>query len=170
LQVVDFDRVVLTNVTIRGYWQSDIGQFKVETTAAAVRKIDPTISVECFPDRFRPRMVAGDKVLCCVDSIETRAAIWRSVEDRCQFWADGRMLGEVIRMLVASDAGSRSKYGRSLFPAAEAQRGSCAARSTIYAASIAAGLLVHQLCCWLRRMPIDRDTSINLLAGELSLV
>ena len=43
------------------------------------------------------------------------------------------------------------------------------ARSTIYAASIAAGLMVHQFTRWLRRMPVDRDTVLNLLAGELCL-
>ena len=45
--------------------------------------------------------------------------------------------------------------------------GRCTARSTIYAASIAAGLMVHQFTRWLRGIPVDRDTSLNLLAGEL---
>src|SRR3712207_8955727 len=40
---------------------------------------------------------AGEAVFCCVDSISARSAIWRSVRGRCRFWADGRMLGEVIR-------------------------------------------------------------------------
>ncbi len=33
LQLVDFDRVELTNVTSQGYWQADVGQFKVDATA-----------------------------------------------------------------------------------------------------------------------------------------
>ena len=28
IQLVDFDRVELTNVTTQGYWASDLGQFK----------------------------------------------------------------------------------------------------------------------------------------------
>ena len=44
LQLVDFDRVDLTNVTTQGYWQADIGELKVEATAAAIAKIDPTIA------------------------------------------------------------------------------------------------------------------------------
>jgi sulfur carrier protein ThiS adenylyltransferase len=34
-------------------------------------------------------------------------------------------------------------------------------------AAIAAGLMVHQFCRWLRRQPVDADAAFNLLAGEL---
>jgi sulfur carrier protein ThiS adenylyltransferase len=39
-------------------------------------------------------------------------------------------------------------------------------RSTIYATSIAAGIMVHQFTRWLRGIPVDFDTTLNLLAGE----
>ena len=60
-------------------------------------------------------------------------------------------------------------YPATLFPGADAQRGSCTAKSTIYAASIAAGLMVHQFTRWLRGLPVDQDTSLNLLASEFSV-
>jgi sulfur carrier protein ThiS adenylyltransferase len=168
LQLIDFDQVDLTNVTTQGYWHSDVGQSKVVATATAIAKLDPTIQVDPICDRYRPRISLGEVVFCCVDSIEIRSAIWRSAGDRCRFWADGRMLGEVIRVLAVAEAASRRHYPSTLFTGAEAQRGSCTARSTIYAASIAAGLMVHQFTRWLRNIPVDRDISVNLLAGELS--
>ncbi len=58
---------------------------------------------------------------------------------------------------------------RRCLAAAEAQQGSCTSRSTIYAASIAAGLMVHQFTRWLRDLPVDRDFSLNLLASELAI-
>ncbi|QDU96238.1 hypothetical protein [Lignipirellula cremea] len=60
----------------------------------------------------------------------------------------------------------RSPYAQTRFPQADAQRGSCTSRSTSYAASIAAGLMVHQFTRWLRGAPVDADTTLNLLAGE----
>jgi sulfur carrier protein ThiS adenylyltransferase len=54
-----------------------------------------------------------------------------------------------------------------LFAGSEAQAGRCTARSTIYAASIGAGLMVHQFVRWLRGQPTDQDLSLNLLASEL---
>jgi sulfur carrier protein ThiS adenylyltransferase len=149
---------------------ADIGRPKVEATAAAIRQLDSAIAVECVQDRYRPRMEIGQAVLCCVDSIEARAAIWRSVGARCHFWVDGRMLAEVIRVLAAAGDVGRDHYPTTLFAQSEAQPGRCAARSTIYAASIAAGMMVHQFTRWLRGIPIDRDTSLNLLAGEWAVV
>ncbi len=76
------------------------------------------------------------------------------------------MLGEVIRVLVASDGATGDEYASTLFPQAEAQLGQCTSHSTIYVASIAAGLMVHQFSRWLRNLAIDDDATINLLAGE----
>ena len=47
--------------------------------------------------------------------------------------------------------------------------GRCTARSTIYSASIAAGLMAHQFTRWFRGIPVDCDMSLNLLAGELAV-
>ena len=77
------------------------------------------------------------------------------------------MLGEVIRVLAAADGATRQHYSRTLFAQGEAQAGSCTSRSTIYAASIAAGLMVHQFTRWLRDLPLERDTMLNLLSAEL---
>jgi molybdopterin-synthase adenylyltransferase len=166
LQLIDFDTADLANVTTQGYWASDVGQPKVAAMKAAIHQIDPAISVEIVQDRYRPKTKIGTAVFCCVDSITARAAIWRSAGSFCQFWADGRMLGEVLRVLAVDEETGRNHYPKSLFAQAEAQPGHCTARSTIYAASIAAGLMVHQFTRWLRRLPVDRDTSLNLLAGE----
>ena len=169
LQLVDFDTVDLTNVTTQGYLTADVGRPKVIATAAAIGQIDPSIEVETVEERYRPRLEVGEAVFCCVDSITARTAIWRSAATRCRFWTDGRMLGEIIRVLSVADSVGRDHYPTTLFAQAEAQPGRCTARSTIYAASIAAGLMVHQFTRWLRGIPVDRDVSLNLLAGEMAV-
>ncbi len=169
LELVDFDRVDGTNVTTQGYLASDVGQLKVLATKDAVCRIDPAIAVETVADRYRPRLKIGQAVFCCVDSIAARQALWRSAGPRWRFWADGRMLGEVSRVLAADEETGRDHYPQTLFSPTEAQPGRCTARSTIYAASIAAGLMVHQFTRWLRRLPVDREVVVNLLASEWAL-
>jgi molybdopterin-synthase adenylyltransferase len=166
LQLIDFDRVEQTNITTQAYFASDVGRLKVEAAAAAVAAIDPTVCVEGIADRLRAKQSVGEAAFCCVDSISSRAAIWRSIKHRCRFWVDGRMLGEVIRVLAASDHASRDYYESTLFARSEAQSGRCTSRSTIYAANIAAGFMLHQFSRWLRSLALDCDTTINLLAGE----
>lgn len=169
IQLIDFDHVDVSNLTTQGYLAGDVGEPKVAATATAIRQLDPSIAVDVIEDRYRSRQEIGEALFCCVDSISARSAIWRSTSNRCRFWADGRMLGEVIRVLTATDAAGRQQYGQSLFPQAEAQTGRCTSRSTIYAAGIAAGLMLHQFTRWLRSLSVDRDTTLNLLAGELSV-
>ena len=77
------------------------------------------------------------------------------------------MLGEVIRVLTAADADSRRHYATTLFAQSEAQTGACTSRSTIYAASMAAGLMLHQFARWLRGRQLDMDLSLSLAGSEL---
>ena len=168
LRLVDFDKVELTNVATQGYFQEDIGRMKVAATAAVAWQIDPQMNIELVEDRFRPQQSCGDAVFCCVDSIEARAAIWRSVENRIQFWCDGRMRGEMMRVLTATETHGRRHYPATLFPQAEAQAGACTAHGTIYTAAIAAGLMLHQFSRWLRDLDTDQEITLNLLASELS--
>ena len=167
LQLIDFDTVELHNVTTQGYRNCDVSRLKVEAAAQAIAEIDSSIDVEAIPDRYRPRQHIGHAVFCCVDSISVRSAIWKTAGRRSEFWTDGRMLGEVLRVLSVADALSRNHYPTTLFSQSEAQTGSCTSRSTIYAANIAAGLMLHQFTRWLRGMPVDQDFSLNLLASEL---
>lgn len=170
LQLVDHDLVEPSNITTQGYRLADVGRPKVAATRDAIAALDSEIVVETRADRFRSRDWVGEVVFAAVDSIRTRELIWRSVASRCRFFADGRMLGEVLRLLVAADPASRAHYPTTLFPAAEAQVGRCTSRVTLYTAQIAAGLLLHQFTRWLRGIPIDPDQSLNLLASEWQVV
>jgi hypothetical protein len=169
LQIFDFDDVELTNITTQGYGHDDLTKPKVLAMQQAINRIDPEIIVTPIPDRFRPHYETGQFVFCCVDKIAARAAIWRTVGASCRFWADGRMLGETLRVLSASNESERRHYETTLFPASEAVSGRCTARSTIYAANLCAALMIHQFTRWLRDLSLDRDLALNLLASEMVL-
>jgi sulfur carrier protein ThiS adenylyltransferase len=79
------------------------------------------------------------------------------------------MRGEVLRIFTATDSNSRDHYDTTFFAQAEAQTGACTSRSTIYTASIAAGLMLHQFTRWLRSICTEHDLTFNLLASELTL-
>lgn len=169
LQLVDFDTVEEFNLTTQGYGRADLSRPKVDACRSAIAAIDPRIEVETVLDRYRPALSLGEAVFCCVDSITARSAIWRGVGTSCRFWCDGRMLGEVMRVLTVSGVAARDAYPATLFAAEDAEIGRCTARSTIYTANIAAGLMLHQFTRWLRDLPTDADVSLNLLAGELAV-
>ncbi len=170
IQLIDFDIVEPVNLAAQGYLEADLGRMKVEATAMVCRQINSGVEIVVEPDRFRrSKTQVGNVLFCCVDSIDSLKLIWQAVSDRAKFFVDGRMSAEVIRVLVAADAEGRGYYPTTLFPGAEAYAGSCTARSTIFAANICAGLMVSQFSRWLRRMPVDSDLTLNLLASELNV-
>jgi len=168
LQLVDFDSVEESNLASQGYLQDDLGRPKVEATADLCHQTNHMLEVYSLAQRFRRSMEVGNVVFCAVDAIDTRRHIWEAVKDKVDFWADGRMSAEVLRVLVACDSATRKHYPTTLFAAEEAYTGACTAKTTIYCANIAAGLILTQFTKWLRRLPADPDLTLNLLAGEMT--
>lgn len=169
LQLIDDDIVEPTNLACQGYLEDDLGRSKVHATGDLCQQLNHSLKVHEVAERFRRHTEIGNIVFCCVDSIETRRLIWDAVHDRIAFFADGRMSAEVLRVLAVADAASRDHYPTTLFAAGQAYAGSCTARSTIYCANIAAGLMVSQFTKYLRRLPVDADVQLNLLASEMTV-
>ena len=184
MTLVDFDVVEAANLAPQGYAPEDLGKLKVEATAAWCRTLNPELNLLVDSQRFRrssPKTLvwfapsqqsAGEDrlvVFCCVDSITTRKVVWEATKDRAAFFTDGRMAAEVIRVLASDHPGIDERYPRTLFGADQAYTGACTAKSTIYAASIAAGFMLGQFTRWLRGMSVERDQLLNLLASELTV-
>lgn len=119
---------------------------------------------------FRRSMETGNVAFCGVDAISTRRLVWEAVKDKAWFFADGRMTAEVLRILTACDPESRQHYPTTLFSSDEAFQGPCTAKTTIYCANIAAGLMLAQFTKYLRQLPVDADIQLNLLTSQLSVV
>jgi sulfur carrier protein ThiS adenylyltransferase len=174
LTLFDDDRVGFENLAPQGYWEEDVGAYKVQRTADVCRRINWQTRVIPVAARYRrssARELSHDRlvVFSCVDSIATRRLIWESLRSRAALFLDGRMSAEVIRVLAAEWPATQGYYATTLFGPEEAYAGACTARSTIYASSVAAGLMVGQFTRWLRRLPVDLDLSLNLLSMELAV-
>ncbi len=169
LQLIDFDKVEWSNLASQGYLEGDMGKLKVNATSELCWRINANSQIHVAPERFRRSMEIGTVVFCCVDRIDVRRMIWQATQDKVSFFADGRMSAEVLRILTACDIESRKHYPTTLFRADEAFVGPCTAKTTIYCANIAAGLMLAQFTKYLRQPPVDADIQLNLLASELSV-
>jgi len=169
LQMIDHDKVEWSNLASQGYLEGDMGKPKVNATLELCLKINAMGEIHIVPERFRRSMEIGNVVFVCVDKIDVRRLIWESVKDKASFFVDGRMSAEVVRILTAYDDESRQHYPTTLFSADEAFVGPCTAKTTIYCANIAAGLMLAQFTKYLRQLPIDCDIQLNLLASEINV-
>ena len=178
MDLIDPDTVGVENLAPQAYWPEDIGVQKVVATAALCRRMNPMCHIEEFPEPFRRssaktlKMLQGGTgvrpvVFACVDRIETRQLIWNSVRSKAAMFIDGRMNAEVLRVLASQHPGRDDYYPTTLFAPEQTHTGACTARSTVYTASIAAGLMLSAFTRWLRGLPVARDVMLNLLASEL---
>lgn len=175
MTLYDPDVVGVENLAPQGFWETDVGDPKVDAVANVCHQVLPRMELHARRERFRKSAVGRwprgrDHVLfCCVDSIAARQLVWAAVRGAVGFYADGRMAGEVVRVLASGRPATDATYSATLFAPAEAFAGSCTAKSTMYAGSVAAGLMVGQLSRWLRGLPVVADQTFNLLAAELSV-
>ena len=169
LHLVDFDVVEEINLGPQGYLAEDVGQRKVEATASLARRLNPELLVDACAERFAKSMGLAPIVFCCVDSIQTRRTVFEAVKDRSECFVDGRMAAEVLRVITAYDAVTRHRYSATLFDPSQAHRDGCTARSTVYCANIAAGVMLGQFTKWLRQLKPDFDITFNIFSAELSV-
>ncbi len=169
LQLIDFDTVEISNLTTQGYMHKDLKHPKVDVTAEFCREINHDLQIEVVLDKFKRSTPVGNCVFVCVDSIVARKHIWDAIKDKVNFFVDGRMSAEVLRIVTACDDKSRTYYPTTLFTAEQAHAGPCTAKSTIYCANIAAGFMLAQFTKYLRLMPVEPDIQINLLASEINV-
>lgn len=167
IQLIDFDTVEEENLAAQGFLESDLGRNKVDAVAEMCQRINSEIEVKFTNRKFGNTMFTGGAVFCCVDSIDTRKAIFGQINNRADLWIDGRMSAEFMRILTVWDDKSAKFYETQLFPGNEAYQGSCTAKSTIYCASGAATIMVSQFAKWLRGCQLDYNINFNLLTNEL---
>ncbi len=169
MEIFDHDVIEESNIASQGYFEDDLSRYKVQVTADICQHINPKLELHSINERFKRSALGGNAVFCCVDSIITRRHIWDAVKDRVEFFVDGRMSAEVLRVITACDEKSRAYYPQTLFAAEQAHAGACTAKTTIYCANIAAGFMLAQFTKYLRLLPVDSDIQINLLASELNV-
>jgi ThiF family len=169
LQLLDFDSVDASNLASQGYLEADLDKLKVEATALLCGQINRDIELHCVKEPFRRSTDVGNTIFCAVDQIQTRRLIWDALKDAVNFLVDGRMNAEVLRVVTACDAESRKHYPTTLFRSDEAFAGQCTAKTTIYSANVAAGLMIAQFTKYLRHLPIDPDLQLNLLTSEMAV-
>src|SRR5476649_831028 len=85
MTLCDPDTVEIENLAPQGFWESDLGLFKVDAVSEIAQKQFPEIAITELPERFRISMVKSwprnreIAIFCAVDAIETRKLIWQAI-------------------------------------------------------------------------------------------
>jgi sulfur carrier protein ThiS adenylyltransferase len=169
LQLIDFDHVEDVNLATQGFLEEDLGEAKVEAVGRHCRRINSEIEITEINQRYGRKLDVGNVIFACVDDMDVRKFIFEQNRHTTDFFIDGRMSAESLRVLTAVDETSKEYYKTTLFSNAEAYQDSCTAKSTIQCATIAAGMIVEQFTKYLRSLPIESDIQMNIMSAEMSV-
>lgn len=171
--VIDFDEVDVSNVATQGYLPSDVGQKKVLCVSSMMKLIDLERDARytAIDGLYDPSLFKENPpsiIFSCVDNMSTRNSIWKFFKKStsCSLLLDGRMQGTNLRW-IANQRGE-THYESTLFSDEQANDGRCTARTTYYAATILANLLINEMAKHIKGIPTTRDSLFNLLSLELS--
>ena len=176
LTLYDPDDVGVENLAVQGFWETDVGDPKVQAVANVCRQQYPRMELQAKQERFRRSAVrswvAGKDhvVFCCVDTIAARKLVWEAVKSLAGFYVDGRMTAEIVRVLASGQPADdrelcqdflRDRGGLSGKLHVEIDRvcgeRSCGTHGRTVRSLVAGG--VH----------VVGDQTLNLLAAELSV-
>lgn len=170
----DFDKVEESNVASQGFLESQIGMDKVLAVQESCLKINQGIKFIVSNKEFVKSSMVSEVVFSCVDKMNAREIIAKSVErrkDSVGMFIDGRMAGETARIL-AFDPKKEIEveaYLKTIVSDENAYQGSCTAKSTIYCSNIISGFMISTYAKYLRENDYDNDFMINIAANELFL-
>ena len=163
--LIDFDKVEEHNLPVQGFKESQLGKLKVEAVASDCKELNSKLEVSAVSQKYSidEHSIMGDVFFSCVDSIPARKEIFHSTKTKV--FIDGRMSAEEMRILTVHDPESAKTYPKTL--EGTFKEAPCTAKSTIYCANVAAGVMIQQFTKWLRGMEIDKDIRFSLIGSTI---
>jgi hypothetical protein len=148
LTVWDHDSIDSHNIGPSLYGRSDFGRYKVEALAAIILR-DTGVIIKMERRKYEGAMIKGS-VICCVDTMEARQMIWRTVKKNpfVDILLDTRVAEEFFQIFAIRPCSTDNityyehflEYGGN-----EAARQTCGLHSIIYVSSMVAAEAVSSL-------------------------
>jgi len=143
ITIWDNDKVELHNLPNQLYRLKDKGVAKVEALGKQLK--DYQIGKQKLTGKnSKWGGTIKDIMICAVDSMDTRIAIWQKIKNSdCQLYIDSRMGAELMKIYAInpSDPLDIRFYEKTLYPSSQASHLSCSARAVFYNVFIIAGLI-----------------------------
>ena len=146
ITVYDYDSVSVENMSNQFFRFADIGTNKAEALYSLVFDFTKT-QITAHPRAFMPEDAANCKgiVISAVDSMSARRMIYDSIVEsgfNVNYIIDPRMGAETYQQYTINpfDEKDQATYAKVLYSDADAVQERCTAKSTVYTATLAAGL------------------------------
>lgn len=169
IKVWDNDEVSIENMNNQFYRFSDIGKPKAQALHNLVSDFT-NIRIAYHARLFKPEDAAGLQgiLVSAVDTMSARRMIYESVKERpnaLKMIIDPRMSAEFYQQYTV-DMKNPDWYDKVLFEDNEAMPTPCTAKSTIYTATLAAGMVVKTIKNIIMKQDYPKNCAWNIAASS----
>jgi len=168
----DDDRVEPHNIPIQFFRKEDIGKLKAEAAAQILKEFSPReCKVEIWRERFSGQRNLEGIVISGVDSMISRATIWKSVKSNflVPLYIDGRTGGELFQIFSIRPwrFEERESYEKYLFPDSEGANLPCTGQGIYYLGLGIASFIASQVKKYIMEDKFSRYISYNFKTEKL---
>lgn len=171
ITMYDKDIVAEHNLPNQWFGLSDIGKPKVDAMKDWLDLLVDDVVIEPINERYM-RQPLSEVVICCIDSMEGRHSIWRSVKRQRsktgdpKLYVDTRMGAELGQVYAIRESESMVYQRDNMFDPSKALPLPCTAKSTIYGAMICAAGACAQVKRWMTEDEVVPKQELDLVGGS----
>ena len=167
ITLYDFDEVEIQNVGVSQYFNSDVGDYKVDALKNHIKAIDNSIYVATHPHRF-DNWESTDKediVVLCFDSMQSRLEAVTIITNKGNSHKpfaiiDGRMGAEHYQQYLFVKPTLKS-YLRSWYSDQDGDPEPCNAKATSYCSNMSGSFIVNSIRKLITNQPLDKELAFN---------
>lgn len=177
ITVYDHDKVSVENMSNQFFRFKDIGVYKTLALQHLVRDFTG-VTIKAHATKFTPTHMHGLKgiLVVAVDTMAARRMVFEATASQynsLSYMIDPRMSAEFFTQFCINphEAKDRLTYSKNLFSDDDAVPTPCTAKSTVYTATLAAGVVVKTIKNIILKEPYPRQThwDINKVENTLTM-
>lgn len=176
IKLYDFDTVSVENMSNQFFRFKDIGTNKAAALSSLINDftgVAPWYSMGAFDKTSVP--TTKGIVVVAVDSMAARRMIYEAIREEgfnVKYIIDPRMGSETYLQYTMNpfDSKDNESYLKTFYTDNEAVQERCTAKSTVYTASLAAGVVTKTIKNILLKQPYPRSVTWNIAASRNPLV
>jgi hypothetical protein len=161
----DGDHVESHNIPSSAYGRRDIGMYKVRALSERIEDLCG-FAVRAVPKMYKKAALRPGAVVACVDTMEARMAIWRSVKDRphIPILVDTRITESFVHVLALdpNDPKDQARYERILYPSSETKQPFCGAHGVAFVSEFTASLAAACVAASFMGKGASRECKMNV--------
>ena len=172
ITVYDDDKIEDHNFANQMHPKEMMGELKVDSLRMVALSFGDCLIAPMQERWTKDNAHQGDIIISAVDNMDVRKELYEYYKDKCEFFIDGRMGGQLYKVYGVDTKNENAKkfYEQTLYPQGEAVPDRCGEKSIIYTVLGVSGAMLSQIKRYIQRDYRPTEVVYDCLNDEITKV